>query len=297
MKIQLLYTNDYIPFFLYFYSIYKYFSEKNVTISFINNVSLIDCDTNIVFMFLNYIHLIYNKPINTNTKVIFINADYMINHTSEAQIYFKNYVNHINKNTYVWEYSSLNIDHYNSYFKNYFYIPLLYSNYLEELYNTHVKKIPYNEKKIDILFLAHMSHRRQTILNSFNKKYNIKIINHIQNIADYINIVENSKIIINIYSKETNRPFDYYRFALLYSNKIFVITEPPVNININLEPNLALYKEWMTIIDIQNMETDLQLYLNKTEEEVNIITENAYNNFKKYNMINYMDNFFNKFNN
>ena len=53
----------------------------------------------------------------------------------------------------------------------------------------------------------------------------------------------------------------------------------------------------MTIIDIQNMETDLQLYLNKTEEEVNIITENAYNNFKKYNMTNYMDNFFNKFNN
>jgi hypothetical protein len=300
MKIQVLYNRQYIPFDLYINSIYKifksniFFTSKNCDVSIINNISLYDSESTFLLLFLNDIHLIYN--IDTNkTKIIFINADYILNYSHNDYTLVYNYINLINlENTYIWEYNILNIAFYNKNFQNnkVHFIPLLYNDYLENVYIKNKLNICHNDKPIDVLFLGNISPRREKLLNEINKKCKLIIMENNQNIDEYINIIEKSKIVLNIYSKEINMPFDYYRFSLLYSNKVFVITEKISHTNMDIEKNLLELNELIINVDYDNIVNEIENYLNKTDEEIKIIKEKTYETFKKYDMNNYIVDFF-----
>jgi hypothetical protein len=302
MKIQILYNRQYIAFDLYINSIYNiftsnpFFTSKNYNISIIKNIESIATDTDFLILFLNDIRIIFNATTN-NTKVIFIHADYIINHSSTDFELMNQYINFKNPlNTFIWEYSQLNIDFYKTHFlnKKIHFIPLLYNNFLETLYEPRKLRIPFHERKIDVLFLGNLSPRRQSLLQNINNKYKLCVMENNNNITEYIHMIENSKIILNIYSKEINKPFDYYRFALLYANKILVMNETMTHVNAEIEQNLINYKDVMINVDYDNIVDAIQLYLNKSNDEIETITQTTYDLFKKHDMNNYVVDFFQK---
>lgn len=305
MKVQIFYKRTYFAFDLYINSIRdifkndSYFLNHNYELSTIKDLNIFSSEENIDFLilFLNDIESIFN--INTkNTKIIFIHADYLLNHSKSDQDLMHKYINEINpNNSYIWEYNQLNIQLYNNKFSNkkYTFIPLLYNNYLEQIYEPYKLKIPFHKKKVDVLFPGSECERRKLLLDKISKKYNLVSINFISNVEEYIKHIENSKIVINIYSSETNKPFDYYRFALLYSNKVFLITESPQNIDFEIEKNLIELKDTMICAKYDDIIHEIEKYLNKTEEEINQITEKSYNSFKRFPMNQYIIDFFEKF--
>jgi hypothetical protein len=235
--------------------------------------------------------------VNTgNTKVIFIHADYLLNHSEYDQTQMKTYINQKNpKNSYIWEYSNLNIDFYERNYKNvkWFYLPLLYSNNLENIYNTNATAlIPYHEKKYDILFMGSQQSRRKNILDILKRKYKVLVIEGISDMRQYVDAIENSKIVLNIYSKDTNKPFDYYRLALLYSNRIMVINETMEHYNTDIEKNLIDLKNAMIHAEYSQIEETICRYLNMPAIDISVITEHIYNTFKSHDMSVYITNFF-----
>jgi hypothetical protein len=155
---------------------------------------------------------------------------------------------------------------------------------LEKIYKLYALNIPYSKKTIDVLFIGGSSPRRDVILNVLKIHCNVVVINNVNNITEYISFIENSKIVLNIYSKEINMPFDYYRFALLYSNKILCITEKMNHINKEIETNLLDFENVVIQVDYDNLVNETILYLNKTEEEIQNIKNKTYEWFKQSDM-------------
>jgi len=303
MKIKILYGRQYIPFDLYINSIYKiftcneFFISNNYEVELINNTCNLNKDVDFIILFLNDIGLIYDLILNSNTKVIFINADYLLNVSQSDFSMISNYVNHINiQNTFIWEYNNLNIDYYNNHFENkkIHFIPLLYNNYLEDIYNENKIKISHDKKPIDVLFLGNVDPgtRRKLILDQLSTICNVYIMSGVNNLRDYINTIENSKIVLNIYSKETNMPFDYYRFALLYSNKVFVISEKKRDVNLEIQNDLLELNDVLIECSYDDILDTVECYLKKSENEIESIKQKTYEIFKKNDMDQYVINFF-----
>jgi hypothetical protein len=304
MKIKILYNRQYIAFDLYINSIYKIFTSNeffilnNYDIELINNTSnLLNEDSDFLILFLNDIGLIYNLILNNNTKVIFINPDYILNYSQDDFNMINHYVNHINiQNTFIWEYNYLNIDYYNNNFDNkkYYFIPLLYNNYLEYIYNENKVSISHDKKAIDVLFLGNVDpgSRRKLILDQLSTICNVCIMSGVNNIRHYINTIENSKIVLNIYSKESNMPFDYYRNALLYSNKVFLISEKKRDINLEIQNDLLELNDVLIECNYNDILNTVESYLKKTEYEIESIKQKTYEIFKKNDMDKCVVNFF-----
>jgi len=238
----------------------------------------------------------YGFDIFSNVKIIFIHAEFFYNHTKYNQDVINQFVNIKNyEKCYIWEYSSQNIFYYNWGFKNikYYFLPLLYDKYIEDFYNSKLTngKIPWEEKDFDIVFIGYMSDRRISFFEEIKKKYKTCIITGNNNYEEMINLVERSKIFVNIFYKETNKAFDYYRLALLYSNNVFVITETP-KVNFKVEENLLDLKNIIVTSDLKNMTDTINKYLNLTSKEINDITQKTYEDFKKYTLKDYINKFF-----
>jgi len=303
MKIQLYQNKNYIPFNLYINSVYNifitndFFVSNNYQTSIINDISLYNKDIDILILYLNYINDIYNIDTG-NTKIIFIHADYIINHSKESQFQICNYFNIKNpNNSYIWEYNYLNIDYYNNNFKHirWYFLPLQYNNYLETIYNKYKLNIPYNEKPIDVLFMGATDpgSRRQIILDKVAKKYKLYVMNYVNDLETYINIIEKSKIVLHIYAKDINFSFDYYRLSLLYSNKIFVISEKHKEVNPENENKLMNLTNMTVETDYDSILDVIETYLYKSNEEIKQINETVYEVFKKQKMDNCIIDFFN----
>jgi len=293
-NIEILICQNYLPFTTYLTIVHNLLVANDYNVSIINNINDHKNDVDYLILFLNYYKNIYNKLLG-NTKIIFIHADYLLCHSNEDQINMKNYINNINPdNTYIWEYNPLNCDYYEKNFTNkkIFFIPFEYSFYLENMYKSN--KISYDKKDIDILFLGSLNQRRQLIIDQLQKKYKVCVYNNINDINEYCNIIERSKIVLNIYSKEINRPFDYYRLALLYSNKIFAISEKPEHLNLKYQNNLTEVLNSSININYDNIVHKIDEYLKMESSEINKIVESTYESFTKCNMDLNIINFFNK---
>jgi hypothetical protein len=289
MKIQIYHNKNYIPFNLYIGSIYNifktndYFVSNNYDVSIINNINQYSHESDYLILYLNYIEDIYNID-TKNTKIIFIHADYIINHSKNDQYLMCNYINNINlDNSYLWEYNYLNVEYYNSHFTNkkWTFIPLLYNNYLEKIYNK--KNIPYERKPIDILFTGAVDSgsRRELMLEKLSKIYKVFIMKNVNDINEYIELVENSKIILHIYAKDINCSFDYYRLALLYSNKVFVISETYKEVNPENSHKLEELSKVLIESNYDDLSNKTEEYLNKSTSEIDTITQQTYDVFKK----------------
>ena len=136
-----------------------------------------------------------------------------------------------------------------------------------------------------------MSERRNPYYEEIKKKYKTCIIKGNNNYSEIFNLIERSKIFVNLYSKETNKPFDYYRLVLLYANKVFVITETP-KVNFKIETNLLDLKDVIITCETNNYLDKIETYINLPSEEINTIILNVYEKIKKYTLEKYILDFF-----
>ena len=97
------------------------------------------------------------------------------------------------------------------------------------------------------------------------------------------NLIERSKIFVNLFSKESNKAFDYFRLALLYSNRVFVITETP-KVDFKIETNLSELKDVIITCEANNYLDKIATYIKLPGEDIDKITLSVYENFKKYTL-------------
>jgi hypothetical protein len=97
------------------------------------------------------------------------------------------------------------------------------------------------------------------------------------------NLIERSKIFINLFSKDSNKAFDYFRLALLYSNRVFVITETP-KVDFRIEKNLSELKDVIITCETNNYLDKIETYIKLPVEDIDKITLSVYEKFKKYTL-------------
>jgi hypothetical protein len=301
-KIQIFYDRKYMAFDLFIYSAYNVLKNLFNDVCFIDNFDKLENNsTTALIMYINDLGKYVQKfgfAIKNNIRIIFIHADFLFNHSKYDQSEIINFVNNLNKNkTYIWDYSSQNIFYYNQFYKNidYYFMPLLYNEYIEDFYNSRLKngKISWDKKDIDVVFLGDYSDRRKKFFERITIKYNTYIITNNDNYEEMVNIIERSKIFVNVFSKDSNKAFDYFRLALLYSNKVFVITETP-KVDFKIEKNLIELKDIIITSNLENMHETINKYMNSSEIDINLITQQTYDCFKKYSLKDSICKFFEK---
>jgi hypothetical protein len=262
-------------------------NEITDNIEVINQHSELNFDDNIIILFLGDIQI---QPIYKN-KIILINTEHYqnLNHSLLTNI------NSL-KNYYIWDFSPTNINEINKNYPNIntYYLPLLYNKYLESYYNQTIsKKIDYKDKEYDILFMGTINNRRSKILDELKKHYNVKVIcieDRLNN-KELFEYIENSKIVLNIFYYEVF-VFDYYRNSLLLANNTLMVSEYPHNVDIKLEQNLIDFEKNMIFSNYEDIIKTVKTTLEKSPEEINSITMNTYEWFKKNDMKEFINNFF-----
>jgi hypothetical protein len=292
---------NYLPFNLYIKCLYSILKNYQYDIKIIDNLELINTNNFLFVLFFyclneNIINYIKNK----NIKILLINTENYKNFNIEEKLQML-ILN--NLNFYIFEYNPINIKYLKNKYENIniYYIPLLYNVLLIDYYNSNIiKKIKYNEKDIDIIFYGTLNERRSYILNNLKLKYNIMIISKIFELShsELFNYIERSKVVLNIYYYEDNYVFDYYRNAILLSNKIFLISEYPDYIDFDIEKNLKNIENNLILSKYENIIDTVSNYLdNFNEIQINNIVNNQYNWFKEYDMNIYILNLFNNMSN
>ena len=292
----------YMAFDLFIYALHGILKKKNEKTQFIHDIKNIEKSEKVLLvMYLNdlgkYVkHYGFQLP-NSKMEIIFIHADFVFNHSKYDQKEINQFVNIRNpEKCVVLEYSSQNICYYAQCFPKiqYYFLPLLYDESIEDFYNSRlgkVGKIPWNKKDIDILFFGDISERRKNFFAKIQDKYKIFLITGNNNFEEMVRLIERCKIFVNPFSKDTNQAFDYFRLALLYSNRVFVITETP-KVNFKIEQNLIDLKNVIITSDYDNMEKTIENYIHLPQNEIENITTQTYNEFKKFTMRDSINDFF-----
>jgi hypothetical protein len=230
-----------------------------------------------------------------DSKKIIINTEYYENFNISKYFDFIN-----NKpNFYLFEYNILNINYIKNTNKNidYHFIPLCYSPFIEDYYNSRIVKKNYNEKDIDILFFGSSCKRREKILNNLRRKYKLakyKKYNDNSN-TELCNLIERSKIVLNIMYYDNNIIFDYYRNSFILSTRTLLITEKSSSKDYNIEDGLLELENSIINIEYANIIETVNNYMkNLSEEKYNKLVNTQYNAFKNYKMDDKITNFFNK---
>jgi hypothetical protein len=295
------FSKNYLPFLFYRNILYETLLKyKNYKINFIYNLNdFIDSEKNI---FITMIHcfaknLDYNfySFNNLSCKKIIINTEYYEHGNIKNLLKYINL--YPNNNFHLFDYNKINIENIQKLFKNIniYYIPLIYNEYLEDFYNKNIDyKLSWNEKDIDILFYGSLNIRRGKIIDNLKKKYNLVYFQDIYNHNSFCNIINRSKIILNILFYDYNIVFDYYRNSFLLANNALLITECSINFDYNIEYNLKDIVENILITNYENIEETVDIIMNKSINEIDEILLKQYNWFIKHNLKDIICKFFDK---
>jgi hypothetical protein len=299
MKVQIhLPDPRYLPFFLYANSL-KTCIEKNITpdveiIKNLGNVSIQDPES-IVFVFL--IHV--TQYLLTETiagKVVMINTEQYTSPGFSARMNFVLSQATQKQNWSMLEYNPKNMKFYRQKYPNFplFYLPLLYSEFLETYYNSLVtERIPYDEKDIDIFFSGSLNPRRTKLLNFLQTKYRVKIVDFREQLdhKELFQYMERSKLVLNVFYYDVFA-FDFYRNALLLSNKIPLLSEFPKDVDLDIEPNLRGFGNSLLLEKYEFMPMTIEKILKHPAEEIGSATDIGYEWFKQNDMSDYLSEFF-----
>jgi hypothetical protein len=288
----------YLPFLLYRGCLTKVIKEVyNNIIEYIYDFQLLQNNANtIIICNINSINYEILKTLGTyDSKKILINTEYYENFNISKYFDFIN-----NKpNFYLLEYNILNINYIKNTNKNidYHFIPLCYNSFLEDYYYSNIVKKTYSEKDIDILFLGKLNRRRKNIINYFNKKYNVMIKYDFEDNSntELCNLIERSKIVLNVIYYNNNIIFDYYRNSFILSTRTLLITEKSSSKDYNIEDGLLELENNIINVEYEKIIETVNNYMkNLSEEKYNKLIDTQYNAFKNYRMDSKITNFFNK---
>ena len=292
------FTKFYLPFQLYRECLTKVIKEVyNNTIELIYDFKLLEnnTDTIIICNITSINDELLDILEKYNSKKIIINTEYYENFNISKYFDFIN-----NKpNFYLFEYNILNINYIKNTNKNidYHFIPLCYDSFLEDYYNSRIVKKNYNEKDIDILFFGSINKRREKILNSLKRKYKLAIYKKYSNNSntELCNLIERSKIVLNIMYYDNNIIFDYYRNSFILSTRTLLITEKSSSKDYIIEDGLLELENNVINVEYDKIIETVDYYLkNSSEEEYNKLIDTQYNAFKNYKMDDKITTFFDK---
>ena len=302
MKIQYYISDDfckfYLPFSLYRGCLTKVIEEVyNISIEYIYDFQSLQNNTDTIIIC--NIYSINDELLNIlstyDSKKILINTEYYENLNVSKYFDFIN-----NKpNFYVFEYNILNINYLKNTNKNidYQFIPLCYSSFLEDYYNSRIVKKTFIEKDIDILFLGKLNRRRKNIINPLTQKYKIVTKYNFDDKAntELCNLIERSKIVLNVLFYKSNIIFDYYRNSLILSTRTLLITEKSLSKDYNIEDGLLELENNIINVEYDKIIETVNNYMNNmTEEKYNKLVDTQHNAFKNYKIDDKITNFFNK---
>ena len=302
MKIQYYISDDfckfYLPFSLYRGCLTKVIKEVyNISIEYIYDFQSLQNNTDTIIIC--NIYSINDNLLNIlstyDSKKILINTEYYENLNVSKYFDFIN-----NKpNFYVFEYNILNINYLKNTNKNidYQFIPLCYSSFLEDYYNSRIVKKTFIEKDIDILFLGKLNRRRKNIINPLTQKYKIvtKYNFDDKGNTELCNLIERSKIVLNVLFYKSNIIFDYYRNSFILSTRTLLITEKSTSKDYNVEDGLLELENNIINVEYDKIIETVNNYMNNmTEEKYNKLVDTQHNAFKNYKIDDKITNFFNK---
>ena len=302
MKIQYYISDEfckfYLPFSLYRGCLTKVIKEVfNISIEYIYDFQSLQNNTDTIIIC--NIYSINDELLNIlstyNSKKILINTEYYENFNISKYLDFIN-----NKpNFYLLEYNILNINYLKNTNKNidYQFIPLCYSSFLEDYYNSRIVKKTFIEKDIDILFLGKLNRRRKNIINPLTQKYKIvtKYNFDDKGNTELCNLIERSKIVLNVLFYKSNIIFDYYRNSFILSTRTLLITEKSTSKDYNIEDGLLELESNIINVEYDKIIETVNNYIdNMTEDKYNKLVDTQYNAFKNYKMDDKITNFFNK---
>ena len=302
MKIQFYISDEfckfYLPFSLYRGCLTKVIKEVyNISIEYIYDFQSLQNNTDTIIIC--NIYSINDHLLNIlqayDSKKILINTEYYENFN------ISKYFDIINNkpNFYLFEYNILNINYLKNTNKNidYQFIPLCYSSFLEDYYNSRIVKKTFIEKDIDILFLGKLNRRRKNIINPLTQKYKIvtKYNFDDKGNTELCNLIERSKIVLNVLFYKSNIIFDYYRNSFILSTRTLLITEKSTSKDYNVEDGLLELENNIINIEYDKIIETVNNYMNNmTEEKYNKLVDTQHNAFKNYKMDDKITNFFNK---
>jgi hypothetical protein len=280
----------YFPKIDHFGIFYTLFSSINYNLKniyncmFISHISEISVqDGDILFLIPQFCFDYLNDNIKTkNITFIVINTEPL--HLTDNFSHIMHISQYTNNKILLLEYMSKNMIYYST--KDLlniqiYYIPFTYNKYTSTLISPNLSK-----KTTDIYFYGYINPRREKILHSIKMNgynilynYNNTSINGYDIYQHQYNIIKTSKIIINIYQHDKNKCFDYYRFTILLSNKIFFITEE-FEIDKDIELLIGDYKDYIITFNENNLYDVINTCLNYTQEERDSISEKAYKWYK-----------------
>jgi len=301
MNIQYYIINNfakfYLPYLLFREILTKVIKEKfNIVVEYVYKFELLKNDSKtIIITNLNSIdESILNTLSSYNSIKILINTEYYENFSTSKYLEFIN-----NKpKFYLFEYNILNINYLKKSKKNisYHFIPLCYNSYLEEFYSTHVVKKKFAEKDIDILFLGTLNNRRKNIINNLQTKYNVYVrylFGENRN-TELCELIERSKIVLNVLYYHQNIVFDYYRNSFILSTRTLLITEKSINKDYNIEDGLLQLENNIINVEYDKLIETVDKYMKVSEVEYNKLVDIQNNSLKQYKMDNKITNFFKK---
>ena len=302
MKVQYYISDEfckfYLPFSLYRGCLTKVIKEVyNISIEYIYDFQSLQNNTDTIIICNIYSindHLL-NILSTYDSKKILINTEYYENFNISKYFDFIN-----NKpNFYLFEYNILNINYLKNTNKNidYQFIPLCYSSFLEDYYNSRIVKKSFIEKDIDILFLGKLNRRRRNIINPLTQKYKIvtKYNFDDKGNTELCNLIERSKIVLNVLFYKSNIIFDYYRNSFILSTRTLLITEKSSSKDYIVEDGLLELENNIINVEYDKIIETVNNYMNNmTEEKYNKLVDTQHKAFKNYKMDDKITNFFNK---
>jgi hypothetical protein len=289
----------FLPFVLYRGCLLEVITKVyNLKFEYVYDFNLLRNDHQTIIIFNIYSINIEKLYILENyiSKKILINTEYYENLNVSKYIDFINNKN----NFYLLDYNILNINYLKNTNKNinYHFIPLCYSNFLEDYYYSRVTRKKFIEKDIDILFFGSPNDRRNKITDILKNKYNMIIkagVTGDEGNTEMCNLIERSKIVINVLYYNNNIIFDYYRNSFILSTRTLLITEKSTSKDYIVEDGLLELENNIINVEYDKIIETVDRYINQiSEEEYTRLVDKQNNAFKKYKMDCKIIKFFNK---
>jgi len=298
------FCGHYMPFILFrecFFSILSHYykDDTSVSVSYVNDLTELSKDS--IILLNMYDLTLWERSEETRhllttsaSTFIIVNTEHW--ETRGAKEVFELITNKKLSNVILIEYNIINQRNIASQYPsiNSLFLPLIYNKSLENYYRTYVvNKISWQDKDIDVLFYGGLNDRRRKVIDKLtnHKLHIVDSHNGVSNM-ELCNLIERSKIVINVLYYDFNIIFDYYRNTMLLANNALLITETPQEIDDNIEYWLEDMNSCMVTTSYDNLVECVELYLAKETSEINDVLQRQHHWFKQTDMADILVPFF-----
>jgi len=304
MRIQIHIVNDfcktYMPFLLFrdcVYHILKehYCQDNDIMIEYIYDIASIHNDAQTIVLLNIYDITLYEHSqhvldtiLSSPAHFLIVNTEYWENRGAKA--IFDILKDRVRQNILLVEYNIINyrsiMAHYPSLLT--LFLPLIYNEHLENYYMHNIRnnRLTWHEKDIDVLFYGGLNDRRQNVLTKIGEVCNVHIVesHHGATNEGLCELIERSKVVINVLYYDYNVIFDYYRNTILLANKTLLITETPREIDQNVEYWLDNIDQCLTTGNYDNLVNITTQCLNMDDGARDAMLQRQHEWFTRVNM-------------